>query len=180
MDGRVFQGNTRIKVLEERGYPVDDFATGRDPMKTRERTPASKPIRRLYGPTVRQTDGTVVTGSPLHTEEILAAFERLDVDARRAFLCVFAHDLTVAIRALLLDRPVAEADLDRVWKINEFMHQLTSCANPQGRWSAHDTAVLVGDTIETSFSYDLDRWVGHALATAAGNTIGKKEPVAAK
>ena len=22
-DGRVFQGNTRIKVLEERGYPVD-------------------------------------------------------------------------------------------------------------------------------------------------------------
>jgi hypothetical protein len=24
-DGRVFQGNTRIKVLEERGYPVDDL-----------------------------------------------------------------------------------------------------------------------------------------------------------
>jgi hypothetical protein len=24
-DGRVFQGNTRIKVLEERGYPVNDL-----------------------------------------------------------------------------------------------------------------------------------------------------------
>jgi len=108
------------------------------------------------------------------------AFERLDADARQAFLCVFAHDLTVAIRALLLDRPVAEADLDRVWKINEFMHQLTSCANPQGHWSAHDSAVLVGDIIETSFRYDLDRWVGHALATAAGNLMGKKESAAAK
>ena len=145
-------------------------------MKSRER----KPARRLYGPTVRYADGTVVKGSPLHTKEILAAFEQLDADARRAFLCVFAHDLTVAIRALLLDRPVAEADLDRVWKINEFMHQLTSCANPQGRWSAHDSAVLVGDIIETSFTYDLDQWVGHALATAAGSTIGKREAVAAK
>jgi len=25
VDGRVFQGNTRIKVLEERGYPVSDL-----------------------------------------------------------------------------------------------------------------------------------------------------------
>jgi hypothetical protein len=24
-DGRVYQGNTRIKVLEERGYPVNDL-----------------------------------------------------------------------------------------------------------------------------------------------------------
>src|SRR5712691_97881 len=144
-------------------------------MKSRER----KPARRLYGPTVRYADGTVVKGSPLHTKEILAAFEQLDANARWAFLCVFAHDLTVAIRALLLDRPVAEADLDRVWKINELMHQFTSCANPQGGWSAHDSAVLVGDIIETSFTYDLDRWIGHALATAAASTIRKKESVAA-
>ena len=144
------------------------------------KSPERKAARRLYGPTVRCTDGTVVKGSLLHTEEILAALERLDPDARRAFLCVFAHDLTVAIRALLLDRPVADADLDRVWKINEFIHQLTSCANPRGRWSAHDSAVLVGDIIETSFSYDLDRWVGHALATAAGNVIGENVPATAK
>ena len=139
-----------------------------------------KPARRLYGPTVQHADGTVVKGSPLHTEEILAAFEQLDPDARQAFLCVFAHDLTVAIRALLLDRPVAEADLDRVQKINEFMHQLSSCANPRGRWSAHDSTMLVGDIIETSFSYDLDRWVGHALAIAAGSVIEKKVSEAAK
>jgi hypothetical protein len=25
LDGRVVQGNTRIKVLQERGYPVDDL-----------------------------------------------------------------------------------------------------------------------------------------------------------
>jgi hypothetical protein len=24
-DGRVYQGNTRIKVLQERGYPVNDL-----------------------------------------------------------------------------------------------------------------------------------------------------------
>jgi hypothetical protein len=29
-DGRVFQGNTRIKVLEERGFPVNDLP--RDPI----------------------------------------------------------------------------------------------------------------------------------------------------
>jgi hypothetical protein len=145
-------------------------------MKSRER----KAAKRLYGPTVQYADGTVVEGSPLHTDEILAAFERLDADARQTFVCVFAHDLTVAIRALLLDRPVAEADLERVRKINEFMHQLTSCADPRGHWSAHASAVLIGDIIATSFSYDLDRWVGHALATAAGSTIRKKETAAAE
>jgi len=145
-------------------------------MKSRQR----KAAKRLYGPTVQYADGTVVKGAPLHTEEILAAFERLDADARHDFLCVFAHDLTVAIRALLLDRPVAEADLDRVWKINEFMHQLTICANPHGRWFAHDSAVLIGDIIETSFSYELDRFIGHALTTAAGSVIAAKKPVAAK
>jgi hypothetical protein len=145
-------------------------------MNSHERKAGKRP----YGPTIQHADGTVVKGSPLHTKQILAAFERLDADARQAFLCVFAHDLTLAIRALLLDRPVAEADLDRVWKINEFMHQLTSCANPRDHWSDHDSAVLVGDIIETSFSYDLDRWVGHALATAAASTIRKKEAVAAK
>jgi hypothetical protein len=145
-------------------------------MKSRE----DKAARRLYGPTVRYADGTLVKGPPLHTQEILTAFAQLDPDARRAFLSVFAHDLTVAIRALLLDRPVAEADLDRVWKINEFMHQLTSCANPRESWSARDSAALVGDIIETSFGYDLDRWVGHALAIAAGSVIGKKASAGAK
>jgi hypothetical protein len=33
-DGRIFQGNTRIKVLEERGYPVNDLP--RDPSHEHE------------------------------------------------------------------------------------------------------------------------------------------------
>jgi len=136
--------------------------------------------KRLYGPTVQYADGTVVPGKPLDIEYILATFERLSADARRAFLCIFAHDLTVAIRALLLDRPVPPADLDRVYKINEFLHQLTSSVNPDGRWSAHDQAELVRAVIETSFSYELDRWIGHALAVAAGNSIDARNTEAAK
>jgi hypothetical protein len=139
-----------------------------------------KAEKRLYGPTIQYADGTVVKGTPLDVEKILAAFEQFDDEARRSFLCVFAHDLTVAMRALLLDRPVPEADLEHAWKINEIMHQLTSCANPRGPWSAHDSAVLIRDIIETSFADGLDRSIGHALAVASGSTIRKQESVAAK
>jgi hypothetical protein len=139
-----------------------------------------KAAKRLYGPTVQYVDGRVVRGKPLDVEFILSAFERSDSDARSAFLCVFAHDLTVAMRALLLDRPIPDADLDRVWKINEFLHQLTSCVDPHRRWSARDEAELVRSIIETSFSYGLDKWIGHALATAAGSSMTAKKAVAAK
>lgn len=144
-------------------------------MKTRRNA-----AKRLFGPTVQYADGTVIPGTPLDIEYILAAFERLDADARSAFLCVFAHDLTVAVRALLLDRPVPETDLDRAWKINEFMHQLTSCANPLGHWSARDAALLIRAIIDASFERGLDQWIGHALAVAAGNTIDEKKFVTAK
>jgi hypothetical protein len=145
-------------------------------MKARRQRAAKK----LYGPTVQYADGSVELGEPLDVEHILSAFERSDSDTRSAFLCAFAHDLTVAIRALLFDRPVPDADLDRVWKINEFLHQLTSCVDPRRRWSAGDEAGLVRSVIETSFSYGLDKWVGHALAIAAGSAIGAKKSVAAK
>jgi hypothetical protein len=131
--------------------------------------------RRLYGPTVHYADGTVVAGEPLDVEHILTEFEQLAADARSAFLCIFAHDLTVAVRALLVDRPVPDADLNRVWKINEFMHQLTSCANPRGDWSPRDAALLVRSIIDTSFERGLDQWIGHALAVASGATIDKAE-----
>jgi hypothetical protein len=144
------------------------------------RTHQNSAKKELYGPTVQYADGTVVAGSPLDIESILTAFERLNAEARSAFLCVFAHDLTVAVRALLFDRPVPEADLDRVWKINEFMHQLTSCANPRGQWSARDGALLVRSIIDTSFERGLDRWIGHALAVASGNTVQTEKPVSAK
>jgi hypothetical protein len=136
--------------------------------------------RRLYGPTIQYADGTVVAGEPLDVEYILTQFEQLGADARSAFLCIFAHDLTVAVRTLLLDRPVPDADLNRVWKINEFMHQLTSCANPRGEWSPRDASLLVLSIIETSFERGLDQWIGHALAVASGATIDKaEEPIAA-
>jgi|SRR5271156_6675582 len=144
------------------------------------KTPRNRAANRLFGPTVQYADGTVIPGKPLDIEHILTAFERLDSDARGAFLCVFAHDLTVAVRALLLDRPVPETDLDRAWKINEFMHQLTSCANPLGHWSARDAVLLIRAIIDASFERNLHQWIGHALAVAAGNTIGEKKSVAAK
>lgn len=134
----------------------------------------------LYGPTVEYADGTVVPGQPLDVEQILDTFERLDAEAKRAFLCIFAHDLTVAIRALILDRPVADADLDRVWDINESLHQLTSCANPRKQWSAHDQVLLLRAIVESSFDRGLDRWIGHALASAAGSMTPFEKPVAAK
>lgn len=138
------------------------------------------PGKTLYGPSVQYADGKVAAGSPLEVDRILLEFEQSEADARRAFLCVFAHDLTVAVRAILADRPPSDADLDRVAEINEFLHQLTSCVNPSKEWSAHEEALLIRAIIETSFERDLDRWVGHALASAAGNTISPKETVAAK
>src|SRR3954447_8566403 len=107
-----------------------------------------KAARRLYGPTVHYSDETVVPGEPLNVEHILVEFERSDAEARRAFLCAFAHDLTVAIRALLFDRPVADADLDRVQELNESLHQLTSCANPRKRWSTRDQVLLLRAIVE--------------------------------
>jgi hypothetical protein len=134
----------------------------------------------LYGPSVQFADGKLVAGAPLEVDHILAEFERLRPDGRSAFLCIFAHDLTVAVRTMLFDRPVSEADLDRVNKINEFLHQLTSCVNPHHRWSARDETLLLRAIIESSFERGLDRWVGHAFALAAGNTINPKESVASK
>jgi hypothetical protein len=122
----------------------------------------------------------LVPGEPLDVERLLADFEQSDAEARRAFLCAFAHDLTVAIRALLFDRPVSDTDLDRVQDINESLHQLTSCANPRKQWSAHDQAALLRAIVEGSFATGLDKWVGHALATAAGTGFGAIKTVAAK
>ena len=151
------------------------FVGLKSPMKASDQR-----AKQLYGPTVRYADGKVVRGQRLDIESIITAFERSDVETRSAFLCAFAHDLTVAIRALLFDRPVSEADLNRAQEVNESLHQLTSCVNPRKQWSAHDEALLLRAIIEASFAYGLDRWIGHALSTAAGSAIETKKPVAAK
>ena len=134
----------------------------------------------LFGSTVQYADETVVSGPPLDTEHILAEFERLDADARSSFLCLLAHDLTVAIRTVVYDPPVTDAGLDRVKSINEALHQLTSCVNPRHRWSAHDEAMLIRDIIQDSFKHGFDWAVGRALAAASASATNANKPVAAK
>lgn len=124
---------------------------------------------RLYGPTVQYADGQLIPGEKINVEQVLGKFERSDRDARSAFLCIIAHDLTVAIRSIVFDPPVKEADIERVKWINESLHQLTSCINPRNRWSAHDEAELVRSIIENSFRHGFDKWAGRAITVAAGS-----------
>jgi hypothetical protein len=125
--------------------------------------------RPLRSPSIQYSDGTVETARSLDLERILADLERLDAQERAAFLCIFAHDLTVQIRSMLMDRPFPEGELDRVNRLNEYLHQLTSCVNPNKRWAVRDEVALVRALIESSYRYDLQSAVGSALAKAAGN-----------
>jgi hypothetical protein len=135
--------------------------------------------RVLRGATAQYSDGRAVKPVPLNSDRILAELERLDDDARRDFLCTFAHGLTVEIRVLLLDRPVLEADLDRVYQINESLHQLTSCANPDSAWPVGDQIALVRAIIDSSDLYGLRSAIGRALAPAAGG-MRRKSPTVSK
>jgi hypothetical protein len=85
---------------------------GFSPLNPSYGSPRNRAAKRLFGPTVQYADGTVIPGEPLDIEHILTAFKRLDTDARSAFLCIFARDLTVAVRTFLLDRPVPDAHLE--------------------------------------------------------------------
>ena len=134
----------------------------------------------LRGASVQNSDGRVVVPRPLDVGRLLADFGRLDEEARVTFLCVVAHNLTVEIRALLLDRPVPDSDLDRVWQINEILHQITSCVNPRKRRSAVGDMELVSAMIDDAQLYHLEAQIGRALASAAGNTIRAKKQIAAK
>ena len=135
---------------------------------------AKNTARKLYGPTVQGADGKVARGRLVDVDQVLEQFEHLDEDARSAFLCTLTHDLTVAIRSIIFDPPVTEAGFDRVKAINESLHQLTSCVNPQKRWSARDEVLLIRGIIESSFEHGFDTWIGRALAVAAENAIGRR------
>jgi len=141
---------------------------------------AKDTARKLYGPTVEYPDGRVIPGQPVNVEDVLTQFEHLDADARSAFLCIIAHDLTVAVRSIVFDPPVTEAGLERVKWINESLHRLTSCVNPYKRWSAQDEAMLIRGIIANSFEHGFDGWVGRAIAAAAGNTTRTRQSVEAK
>src|SRR5579859_796128 len=108
------------------------------------RSRSAKVVARvLYGPAIQYADGRTVRGKPIQIERVLSQFQRLDAEDRSAFLCIIAHDLTVAIRTIVYDPPVTEIGIERVKTINEALHQLTSCVNPRHRWSAADEALLI-------------------------------------
>ena len=134
----------------------------------------------LQGPSVQYSSGKIVTPRPFDLDNVLSEFIRLPGDERRAFLSIFAHSLTVAMRTALLDRPVSEADADRAWQINEWLHQLTSCCSPRSTRDAEGEAELIRDIATGSFRHGLDAAIGRAVATAAGNTIAlANKPAAA-
>jgi hypothetical protein len=111
-------------------------------------------------------------------ERVLAQLEEMKEDERVAFMCILAHSLTVDIRAALLDRPVSEAAADRAYRVNEFLHQLTSCVNPRQRRSAQEDAALIRAIVESAGIYGLEAAIRRGLATAAGNASSGKKSVA--
>jgi len=130
----------------------------------------------LRGAKVQHASGKVVAPKPFDLEEVLAKYVLLPDETRRAFLSVFSHSLTVDMRVALLDRPISDIDATRAWQINEWLHQLTSCFHPHSSRDAAAEAELIRDIATVSFRYGLERAVGRAAATAAGNTImGTKE-----
>jgi hypothetical protein len=133
----------------------------------------------LRGPKVQYSNGRVTTPRLFDLDEVLTEYVRLPEDARRAFLAIFSHGLTVDMRAALLDRPVSEADADRAWQINEWLHQLTSCFYARPTRDAAAEAELIRDIAVGSFRHGLDGAIGRAVATAAGNTIASAKKHAA-
>ena len=129
----------------------------------------------LRGAKVQYASGKVVAPKPFDLDDVLARYVRLPDEARRAFLSVVSHSLTVDMRAALLDRPISDADAARAWQINEWLHQLTSCFHPQSTRDGSAEAELIRDIAMVSFRYGLEAAVGRAVATAAGNAIAMRE-----
>ena len=134
----------------------------------------------LRGPKVQYSSGKVMTPRPFDLDDVLAEFIRLPEEARASFLSILAHSFTVDMRATLLDRPVAGADVDRAWRLNEWLHQLTACLDPRHRRGAAGEAELIRDIAVEAFRSGLDAAVGRAVVTAAGNDIAPaKQPTPA-
>jgi len=135
----------------------------------------------LKGAKVQYASGKVVASKPFDLDAVLAKYVRLPDEARRAFLSVVSHSLTVDMRVALLDRPISDTDAARAWQINEWLHQLTSCFHPRSTRDAEAEAELIRDIATASFRYGLERAIGRAVAKAAGNMLvtTKKEVHAA-
>jgi hypothetical protein len=125
----------------------------------------------LRGAKVQYASGKVVAPKPFDLEDVLTKYVRLPDEARRVFLSVFSHSLTVDMRVALIERPIPDADAARAWQINEWLHQLTSCFSPRSTRDADAEAQLIRDIATESFQYGLEPAVGRAVATAAGEAI---------
>jgi hypothetical protein len=108
---------------------------------------------------------------PADVEAVLQRLEAAADDVRVTFLCILAHSLTVEIRAALLDRPVSDVAAEHAYRVNEWLHQLTSCVNPKQRRSAVGDAELVRSILGSAEIWGLQTAVRRGLATAAHNTI---------
>jgi len=123
----------------------------------------------LPAPPVQYGDGKIVTSPAFNLEDVLADFLRLQERARSEFLSIFAHSLTVDMRAALLDRPVSEKDAEKAYQINEWLHQLTSSLNPTHSRGVAEEAGLIRDIAAESFRYGLEGGVGRAVM--AGKSV---------
>jgi hypothetical protein len=103
----------------------------------------------------------------------LDALGTLENDARVAALCVLAHSLTVDARAILVDRPLSDTSLDRLQRINEFLHQLTGYLNPSKRRPARpdEDVELVRAIADSSERYGLELALHRALVTALRHAV---------
>jgi hypothetical protein len=133
----------------------------------------------LRGPKVQYSSGKVVTPRAFDLDYVLAEFVQLPEEVRGSFLSILAHSLTVDMRVALLDRPISETDAGKAWQLNEWLHHLTSCLNPDRRWGAQSEAELIRSIALESFRLGLEGAVGRAVATAAGNAISPAKAPAA-
>ena len=100
---------------------------------------AENATRKLYGPTVQYADGKLVPGQVVDVERVLTKYQYLGPDERSAFLCIIAHDLTVAVRSIVFDPPVTEIGLDRVKSINELSAPADQLSTPVASDGPHKT-----------------------------------------
>jgi len=130
----------------------------------------------LRGPRIRYGDGAVTPYPDVDVDKILKILEEQSEAVRRSFLGKFAHSLTVDARALFLDLPAENADLEKAAHINAFLHQLTGSINTEQFYA--DTAGLVRAIVDASTLYDLESAAARALTAAASGMVMRRPNLA--
>jgi len=121
------------------------------------------------------------TGDPSgwDIDTLIEAIGVLGEARRTAALAVFAHHLTVEVR-VALDDPMPHPGLDRVRKLNEFLHHLTSRLHPDERRSSEDDKSLLEAFSADAARVGLEKGLKRGLVIAMRNAQAKtKRPVPA-